>query len=151
MGTENTETDDKEQRLQQAQSEKNSQENKRWQKQNQVSTNEEKIRRLKVVKTNLENEKSNAKRNRENLKKYPEGTENLGDWYGVMHSTIKSVLENDVIAQYDGYVDRIDEALDSVCDEITRLQNENMQLEWDILHIGSLINSLINEIATLCN
>lgn len=151
MGTGNTETDDKEQRLQQAQSEKSSQENKRWQKQNQVSTNEEKIRRLKVVKTNLEYEKSNAKKNRENLKKYPEGTENLGDWYGAMYSSIKTTLENDVVAQYDGYVKRIDEALDSVCDEITRLQNENMQLEWDILHIGSLINSLINEIATLCN
>ena len=56
-----------------------------------------------------------------------------------------------VVGQYNTYIERIDDVVDALCNEITRLENENMQLSWDVLHIGSLINSLVNEIRTLCN
>lgn len=61
------------------------------------------------------------------------------------------VIEGNVVGQYNTYIERIDDVVDALCNEITRLENENMQLSWDVLHIGSLINSLVNEIRTLCN
>lgn len=61
------------------------------------------------------------------------------------------MIDGDLVSYYKSYTDRLDDVVDAICDEITRLQNENMQLGWDILHIGSLINSLVNEIRTLCN
>lgn len=60
-------------------------------------------------------------------------------------------IEGNVVGQYNTYIERIDDVVDALCNEITRLENENMQLSWDVLHIGSLINSLVNEIRTLCN
>ena len=59
--------------------------------------------------------------------------------------------QGNVVGQYNTYIERIDDVVDALCNEITRLENENMQLSWDVLHIGSLINSLVNEIRTLCN
>lgn len=143
--------EEKSKRLQQARNEKNYQENKRFQKQNRVSINDEKISRLKVVKNNLEYQKSNAKNNYISLKNFSEDKNDMGDWSGGMYDRTIKIFEGDIVSQYSEYVKRIDEILDYVCDEITRLQNENMQLEWDILHIGSLINSLRNEISKLCN
>ena len=60
-------------------------------------------------------------------------------------------FNNTIVPGYKTYVDRIDEVLDAVCDEITRLQNDNLSLNGDILGIVSAINSLINKIRTLCN
>ena len=63
----------------------------------------------------------------------------------------RQCIEGNVVGQYNTYIERIDDVVDALCNEITRLENENMQLSWDVLHIGSLINSLVNEIRTLCN
>lgn len=60
-------------------------------------------------------------------------------------------MNDNVVAAYKSYVKSIDVCLDSLCDEITRLENENSQLSWDILHLGSLINNLTNEIEKLFN
>ena len=62
------------------------------------------------------------------------------------------IVEGNVVGQYNTYIERIDDVVVTrFTNEITRLENENMQLSWDVLHIGSLINSLVNEIRTLCN
>lgn len=60
-------------------------------------------------------------------------------------------FNNTIVPEYKTYVDRIDEILDAVCDEITRLENDNYRLNGDILGLVSAINSLINKIRTLCN
>lgn len=143
--------DEKAERLQQAHDEIDFHEKQKSQIQSTFSTNDDKIRRLDVVKKNLELQKSNAKNNHINLKSYSENKSDMGDWSGAMNKRTIDIFENDIVSQYGKYVDRIDDVLDFVCDEITRLQNENMQLEWDIFHIGSLINSLLNEIEKLCN
>ncbi len=137
--------------LQQARNEKAGYESTRSQKQRQVNANQGKIDRLKIVKSNLETQKDNAINYYKSLKSYSENADNMGDWYGTMYAKAKKVFGEEIVPQYDGYVKRIDEILDCVCDEITKLENDNMRLNGDILHIGRLINSLINKIRTLCN
>jgi len=41
--------------------------------------------------------------------------------------------------------------LDALCDEITRIENENYRLNGDILRLRSWINDLTNEIEKLFN
>ena len=84
------------------------------------------------------------------LEKYANGDE-IGEWIGKEQTATVYSIEGNVVGQYNTYIERIDDVVDALCNEITRLENENMQLSWDVLHIGSLINSLVNEIRTLCN
>lgn len=139
------------QELQQAQNEKKGYENSKWNKEQKVKSNNSKIDKLKKAKSNLETQKKNAQTYQKNLKKYSENTDNMGDWYGVKCQNVKDVFNTELVPQYQNYVDRIDEVLDSICNEITRLENENWQLNGDILYICQAINSLLNKIETLCN
>ena len=151
MAKTDKDTKDNEQQLQEAQSRKSSYEYEKSSKQNTLNSNNNKISRLKTVKSKLETEKSNAKSKASSIKTYVENADNYGGWYDDLATKIQGDLQGTVVTEYNNYVDRIDEVLDDVCDEITRLENEKMQLNWDILRLGSAINSLINEIRTLCN
>ena len=93
---------------------------------------------------------NSAKAKRKKLEKYANGDE-IGEWIGKEQTATVYSIEGNVVGQYNTYIERIDDVVDALCNEITRLENENMQLSWDVLHIGSLINSLVNEIRTLCN
>ena len=92
----------------------------------------------------------NNERGLKKLEKYANGDE-IGEWIGKEQTATVYSIEGNVVGQYNTYIERIDDVVDALCNEITRLENENMQLSWDVLHIGSLINSLVNEIRTLCN
>lgn len=137
--------------LSSARSEKAGCESQKADKEALVKANKEKIERLKVVKTNLETQKQNAEDGHMVLKAYAESDGTYGDWLGTMCDKTKGNLNDTIVPEYQSYIDRIDEALDAVCDEITRLQNKNLQLNGDILRLASLINSLINKIRNLCN
>lgn len=113
--------------------------------------NDQKIARLKSVKSNLEAQKFNAETQYNNWKQYSDNDANFADWYGDTCTKTRENLQNSLVSEYKGYVERIDEVLDAVCDEITHLQNENFMLNGDILGIVSTINSLLNKIRTLCN
>ncbi len=134
-----------------AESEKSQHENTKNQKQSKYNANSEKIRRLKAVKSNLETQKGIADQHCKGIKNYGENADNFKDWYGNMYTKTLGCISGEIVLQYKDYVRRVDEVLDAVCNEITRLENENMQLHGDILHLASLINSLINKIRTLTN
>ena len=119
--------------------------NGRKQKKNQSAP-----RMKKRSKDSIQSQKNSAKAKRKKLEKYANGDE-IGEWIGKEQTATVYSIEGNVVGQYNTYIERIDDVVDALCNEITRLENENMQLSWDVLHIGSLINSLVNEIRTLCN
>lgn len=137
--------------LQNARSQKSGYERERAGKESICRQNREKISRLKTVKSNLETQKEIAESRYHSLKDYAEGGSQFTEWIGDKSTKTANEFNSTIVPGYNIYVDRIDEILDAVCDEITRLENENMQLNGDILHLGSLINSLINTIEKLCN
>lgn len=113
--------------------------------------NNEKISRLKTVKAELEAQKKIAKARYKELENYAKDELRCEDWIGDKKERAVLEYQDTIVPWYKDYIDRVDEVLDAVCDEITRLQNQNMQLNGDILHLASLINSLVNQIRMLCN
>src|SRR5699024_12064 len=118
-------------------SQKSGYERERADKESTCRQNREKISRLKTVKSNLETQKAVAKGRYQSLKDYAESGSQFTEWTGNKSTKTANEFNSTIIPGYDTYVDRIDEILDAVCDEITRLENENMQLNGDILHLGS--------------
>lgn len=137
--------------LQNARNEKSGYERLKEEKENICRENDEKIRRLKAVKSNLETQKDKAKSRYDSLRDYAESAGEFTEWVGDKRDKTVDEFNNMIVPGYKTYVERIDEILDAVCDEITRLQNDNLRLNGDILGIVSAINSLINKIRTLCN
>lgn len=137
--------------LQNARNEKSGYERLKEEKENICRENDEKIRRLKAVKSNLETQKDTAKSRYDSLRDYAESAGEFTEWVGDKRDKTVDEFNNMIVPGYKTYVERIDEILDAVCDEITRLQNDNLRLNGDILGIVSAINSLINKIRTLCN
>ena len=137
--------------LQNARSQKSGYERERADKESTCRQSREKSSRVKTVKSNLETQKAVAKGRYQSLKDYAESGSQFTEWTGDKSTKTANEFNSTIVPGYDTYVDRIDEILDAVCDEITRLENENMQLNGDILHLGSLINSLVNTIEKLCN
>lgn len=133
------------------QSEKSSYETSKSNKEWRYNNNNKKLERLRKVRDSLKAEKANANSRYKGLKTYVENTGRSTDWTGDKAS--KAVYEmNDIVnSTYKAYVTVVDGHLDDLCDEITRLENENLQLKGDILRLGSLINSLANEIKKLFN
>lgn len=120
-------------------------------KQRTYDKNAAKLTRLYRVKTTLEIQKGNANERHKSIKSYVEGSGYSTDWTGnKANKTEKNISEN-IVSSYSAYVNDIDSHLDALCNEITRVENQNSQLSWDILHLGSLINSLANEIEKLFN
>ena len=144
-------TKDNEQEIQEAENLKTSYQNSKTQKEDIKQNNEDKIERLKVVKKALEVEKEYAQ-NRANMFKISVEYEyGFSKWQGNKKKNLMSDVTDTIVPEYSNYVGRIDEILDEVCNEITRLQNENMSLSWDIFNLGSAINSLINELRKYYN
>lgn len=124
--------------------------NGRKQKKNQSAPRMKKDRKIKNGERQYPVAEKFGKSKAEKLEKYANGDE-IGEWIGKEQTATVYSIEGNVVGQYNTYIERIDDVVDALCNEITRLENENMQLSWDVLHIGSLINSLVNEIRTLCN
>lgn len=150
MGT-SSEEQRRQRELQNARSQKSGYEREWESKESTCRQNREKISRLKTVKSNLETQKAIAKGRYQSLKDYAQSGSQFTEWTGDKSTKTANEFNSTIVPGYDTYVDRIDEILDAVCDEITRLENENMQLNGDILYLGFLINSLINTIEKLCN
>lgn len=120
-------------------------------KQRTYDNNVGKLERLYRVKSTLEVQKGYANDRCKGIKSYVEGSDYSVGWMGSRADMTRNNISEHIVGSYQAYVQSIDGHLDAVCDEITRLENENSQLSWDILHLGSLINSLANEIEKLFN
>ncbi len=59
------------------------------------------------------------------------------------------MIDGDLVSYYKSYTDRLDDVVDAICDEITKLQNENMQfvqLQMIMGYCKSLIKKDIESI-----
>ena len=72
-------------------------------------------------------------------------------WTGVQYTSYTSYVSGDFRGSYDQYYARVDAILDSIYDEITRLENESSDIGGAIGWLGRSINSLWNEIEKLAN
>ncbi len=137
--------------ISQKQSEKYGYQSSRSSKQNTYDANVGKLNRLYKVKSTLETQKGNANDRYKGIKSYVEGSSYSAGWTGKKADNTYNNIHENIVNSYHTYVKAIDVNLDSLCDEITRIENQNKQLHGDILHLGSLINSLANEIEKLFN
>lgn len=137
-------------RIAEARREKTRYERMREEREALYEENERKIERLRAVRDDLKRRKDALSDRQKNLKRYAKD-DDFRKWAGDKHDRIIGELQDAMVPQYKNYIGRVDDVLDAVCDEMTRLQNKNMQLHGDVLRIGSLINSLVNEIRTLFN
>lgn len=102
-----------------------------------------KIERLKTAKQNVSNVKNNMA---EPAKTYI--TNKLGThsdtWAGDVYNSVYEIHQLGINMRYQNYYDDVDYILDSICDEITRLENENRNL-------GVLLNGVINTLNSIGN
>ena len=132
--------------------------NLRWQKRNaeaqrdnyqrQINALQYKISRLKSVKKIIERQKNDFNSIKTTSKKIIEGEY---DWYGTQYEKYKT-LGQDVIWANDAYYKNVlDYTLDSLNDEITRLENEVLTTKGLMGRVFSWINSLSNQIENFFN
>lgn len=137
--------------IRQKQNEKYSYQSSKSSKQRTYDNNVAKINRLYKVKSTLINQKSYANDRCKSIKSYIESSGYSYNWTGNKANKTKDSISGNIVSSYSVYIKLIDNHLDALCDEITRIENKNKQLRGDILYLGSLINSLGNEIEKLFN
>jgi len=80
------------------------------------------------------------------------GKENQSDtWAGVQYKAYNTYVSGEFRGSYDQYYAQTDAVLDSIYDEITRLENESRDVDGFIGWLESSINSLWNEIKKITN
>ncbi len=106
------------------------------------------LRRLRSAKESIADLKDAFK----DIKKSDKKTyEEKHDWKGTTHSTFGSKVSSLNTENENYYKNSIDYVLDSINNEITRLENERMN-EYGLLgRLGSWINSLANKIENFFN
>lgn len=142
---------ERQRQLSEARAQKNGYEAQKSEHENQRAINEDKIERLKAARTSMENIKAQLTSRKDTLKTFAESADTYGDWYGDKVVEVQGILTTDIPAEYNSYIDHVDDILDAICNEITRLQNENYELDGIIGQLCSWINSLLNKIRTLGN
>ena len=104
--------------------------------------------RLRPVKQTLQEQKSNfssIKKSDKNIinEKYA--------WKGVNYNDFKSSGDELEQVNNDYYKNTLDYLLDSINDEITRIENKRMQEKSLLGYLGSALNSIANEIENFLN
>lgn len=110
--------------------------------QSEQSAVKQKIRRLKNTKNSVAGIKSSVSDARSYIGNKMETHQDT--WAGENQRTVNEIHINEINAGYDRYYNDVDAVLDAICDEITRLENENR-------HLGFLLNSVVNSINSICN
>lgn len=137
--------------IRQKQGEKSGYECSKSEKESRVRNNNQKLNRMYSAKSILETQKGYAYERYRLIKAYAEDGNFPAGWTGNNARQTKSNFDNNVVPLYKTYINSIDECLDALCDEITRIENENNRLNGDIWSLVSIINSIANEIEKLFN
>lgn len=126
-------------------------ENERAWQQQYYAENETKIARLQEAKQTIQQSKENVEAYANAWNAIASGFEADIDWQGTYKNDILACMGTAVQDDYNAYIRNIDAVLDAICDEMTRLENENWQTMGIIGQLSALINSLWNEITKLFN
>ena len=109
---------------------------------------EENIRRLKAAKAKVSDIKMSVS---DLTRKTKSSFDDIGEWQGEQYQWAKTETTDNLHSRYVKYRNDTDYALDRICDEITRLQNESTKLLGLIGSLARAINNLANEIEKILN
>lgn len=101
-----------------------------------------KIQRLEKAKSKIVTVKKDASTARDYIKGKLET--HTDSWVGSVYNDVNEIHQDDVNAKFNTYYDDVDYVLDEICNEITRLENENRNL-------GVVLNGIVNAINNICN
>lgn len=114
----------------------------------QKAVNNEKIGRLQLAKTAIEEIKDEVY----TLYKAVDGKKEQKDtWAGSKYTDYFGFVADSFVYDYKAYYTLLDNYLDAICDKITQLQNENNSHDGLLGWLRSRWNSLANEINKIFN
>lgn len=116
-----------------------------------VKLNEDKIERLQTVKTSLQGYKESVDYITIGWNDFLTVLSSDTYWRGNLKMKVEDYVLNAFSVDTKMYFDNIDVVLDAICDEITKLENENAKTKGWIGTLSSWINSIGNEIEKLLN
>lgn len=106
------------------------------------------LNRLKSAKEQIADQKSKFKEIKKSDEKI---SKEKGEWQGATYNSYEKKMDSLVQSNEHYYKSHLDRILDSINDEITRIENKKME-EYGLLgKLGSWINSLSNEIENFFN
>lgn len=108
-----------------------------------------KLERLRQAKRQVGDIKGDIREYRKWISRRPD--EYKGSWVGDEFRWLVSMTGDQLVPDWKQYYYDADTVLDEICDEITRLENENRHLGVVLNSIVNSINSISNEIEKLLN
>lgn len=115
----------------------------------QQQQNERKLARLRNAKEKVATEKKRVKTERKQILKKPGSYKST--WRGDEFHWITDKTDGDLAVSTRMFIASVDEALDDICDAITRLENENFHLGILADGIHDTLNNIGNDIEKLLN
>lgn len=122
---------------------------RRNQYQSEQNTVRQKIQRLKSTKSSVASVKSRVSDAKSYIGNKMETYRDT--WAGENQKAVNAIHTDEINRGYERYYDDVDAVLDAICDEITRLENENRHLGFLLNSVVNSINSIYNEIEKLTN
>lgn len=118
--------------------------------QNHINTLTANLEVLKASRDTVQSVKDNVREIKNSIYWIPE--DKITGWTGTNFEAVRVMSqETDFVTSYQSYIDRIDEVLDSLNNEVTRVQNEIWEQEGLWGDIKSALNSLYNSIRNFFN
>ena len=121
------------------------------QEKEKVRINEGKIKRLETAKESMAGIKQKLRTRKKSAVRLAEGDDTYGGWTGERKKKTQQYFAETVISEYTDYISAVDRRHDDICDEITRLENENYRRNGTIGYLRGCINNLLNELETATN
>lgn len=110
-----------------------------------------KITILSKAKTDLEEVKKKLERRFEEEKKEAAAQKEKMEWKGDQWNTVRGYIDEGYIPDYKAYVVSVDDALDAICKENTRVSQQVLELEGAIGRLAASIRELAGQIETMIN
>lgn len=119
--------------------------------QRQKAENDRKIARLKPAKSSMQQIKGRLQNRASSQKSVARNDSTYCGWVGSTQQETETLFASDIPKEYSYYIRSVDYVLDAICDEITRLENDNARLLGLIGYLIAAINSILNAMETATN
>lgn len=119
--------------------------------QREKAENDRKIARLKPAKKSMQQIKNRLEDRSRRQKSTARKDETYCGWVGKTQQKAEDNFGSSIPSEYSRYIRSVDSVLDAICDEITRLENENARLLGLIGYLIATINSILNAMEKATN
>lgn len=109
----------------------------------------EKLNRLKNTKDSIVSLKDRTEEAKTWIQ--PKLKNSADTWSGRLYQSACELHSDEVVKGWNSYFNDLDSILDAICDEITRLENEDRNLGSVLNWIANQLNNLFNEIEKRTN